>query len=119
MIDTLAQWNALVETISTMIRSVEETSRRDADRLHNDVCGIRSDIVQVRAELNEFRLEMGEMRAKLERDIITGDQRHETEIQLIKQQSAIEGNRKAKITGAILAIIGTISSIISYYFGLM
>jgi len=116
----------VVEMIGDMINGVDTNSKREADKLSNDITLLRgelndtrSDIMLMRSEMNTLRVDMSDMRGKLEREMITCDKDQTLEIELIKQEGKITGDRKAKFWSAVVAIVGIVATIIAKILGVL
>ena len=116
----------LINSIADIIRNVDENSKREADKICNDVALLRGelndtrrDMTLMRAEMNTFRVEMSDMRGKLECDMLKSDNEQQLEIALIKQEGKASGDRKAQIVGVVLTVIGAITTIICKVLGII
>lgn len=116
----------LIDSISDLIRVVDENSKRELDTLRGDIALLRGelndarkDMSLVRTEMNTLRVDMSDMRGSIERDMVACDKDQVKEIALIKQEAKIEGDRKAKIVGVIVSVIGLICATMMKVFGLI
>lgn len=116
----------LIDMIGTTINNVDANSKREADKLTDDITLLRGelndtrrDMTLMRSEMNTFRVEMSDMRGKLECDMIKSDTAQQSEIALIKQEGKLLGDRKAQLVGAIVGIISIISAIVFKLFGII
>ena len=112
-------WRDLIDMVSDAISNVDINAKRENDKLREDMTSLRnelnatrSDIMLNRNEMNALRVDMTDMRGKIEREMLESDAAQCQEIELIKQQGTIEGNRKAKIVGALVTIAAGITTII-------
>lgn len=116
----------VVEMIGDMINGVDTNSKREADKLSNDITLLRgelndtrNDIMLMRTEMNTLRVDMSDMRGKLEREMITCDQDQKLDIALIKKEAEIEGSRKAQLYSGIVAALGLLGAIAAKILGII
>lgn len=119
-------WKDLIDIVGDMIQTVDSNSKRESDKLREDMSALRNELndsrkdnVLLRSEMNALRVDMADMRGQLQKDMVERDNVQCNEIALIKQQGQIEGDRKAKIVGAVVMVATTIAAVIGKLLGIV
>lgn len=113
----------LINGITVLVQSIDDNAKRESDKLSDDITLLRNelndtrrDITLMREEMNTLRVDMTDMRGTLQQDILTNDRDQQLEIELIKQEAKITGDRKAQITGVLVGVISLLSALVAKIF---
>lgn len=108
----------IINRLGDLINHVDASSKRDADKLGDDMSTLRtelnntrSDIASMRGEMNTLRSEMKEMKGEL---TTCG-----TQIQLMKQRAEIEGSRRNKIVGGFIALASILGIALAKFYDII
>lgn len=126
-------WKDLIDMVSDAINSVDENSKRENDKLREDITLLRGELNSFRQELNDnrkdtmlsrtemanLRTDMAELKSELKEQMIVADNAQCGEIELIKQQATIDGDRKTKIVAAVVFVATTIAGIVGKLLGIV
>lgn len=119
-------YNDLINGITMLVQSIDDNSKREADKLSDDITLLRGelndtrrDMTLMREEMNTLRVDMTDMRGSLKHDMIKSDSDQCLEIELIKQEAKIKGDRKAQVVGVVVTAIGLLSALVAKIFGLL
>lgn len=119
-------YNDLINGITMLVQSIDDNAKREADKLSEDITLLRGelndtrrDMTLMREEMNTLRVDMTDMRGSLKHDMIKSDSDQCKEIELIKQEAKIKGDRKAQVVGVIVTATGLLSALVAKIFGLI
>lgn len=116
----------IIDLIGDMINGVDANSKRESDKLCSDITLLRGelndtrkDMILMREEMNTLRVDMSNMRGKLEKEMVTCDQDQQHEIELIKQEAKITGDRKAQLYAGVITALGLLAAIAGKILGII
>jgi len=119
-------WQDLIDMVADAIKNVDENSKRESTNLRTDITLLRTELnaarddsMLVRSEMNALRVDMSNMRGKLERDMVVSDSKQCSDIELIKQEAKLLGDRKAQLTGIVMTTVTAITAAVLKFFGLI